>query len=795
MTVMSTDSAHPSRSRKKRGIVRGVLDLITSIWFGVALLVVLFFYCSIGSAVPAVRQLPAMEMTEFEWFHWWPFDTLIALLCISLAVTTIRRIPLRLVTAGVWAIHGGIILLCLGSYLYFGTKIEGDAPIFRRQVVISLPGAKEPARLVCLPGASTSLIAGPDEWQFSIQSTNTDWPILSDEHKGETAYAVNVSVAKTGGESFIRQILAGYPQYTEDVIPGKGRAIKNIGRKLVEEDLSIELNYEPQEYFHVMDTWALYVRRPGEPHWRSRPIADLPRYNDFVSSREDVFVDFPMPTRVLDLEVPPNDTPDALSGESVRVTSYLQYASMTRRWREGDGQLNPVLRVTTPGRDGTPTATDLVAFDRNRSHMGNGLARFVWLENDSDLTGLPTTSVATVDVRVAEKDASLTIPVNERTVAGGSGEFTPFEDTGFSYRIRNVADNLSISGGTVSVAMVDVRTPESTVFTRMVADRAEMTKDLHGDSNDPHAPAQKEAKPLDERISMTYHPASAPLIFVATASEKLYFIHNGPEGRELMKEMTIGQPIEVVPGFAVRADAYMARGVSEVKPFVFPKERRDRDVRSNMSMIRLEVGSGSSVKSYWLPFNQYAFDSDQYTGGGRFAYHPQPIRLSDGSVVEVLFSRERRRLPSPIALEEFELLTHLGGYTGSASTIRNYRSRLRFFEDNQWTAAVPIEVNQPTEHGGYWYFQSTWDPPQRGMAGSGMNYTGVGVGNRNGVHIQLAGCCIAVLGMIFAFYIKPIIIRQRRERSRAKISAGRREDTEREETHSRKPRPVAETAV
>jgi len=108
---------------------------------------------------------------------------------------------------------------------------------------------------------------------------------------------------------------------------------------------------------------------------------------------------------------------------------------------------------------------------------------------------------------------------------------------------------------------------------------------------------------------------------------------------------------------------------------------------------------------------------------------------------------------------------------------------------------VPIEVNQPTEHGGYWYFQSTWDPPQRGMAGSGMNYTGVGVGNRNGVHIQLAGCCIAVLGMIFAFYIKPIIIRQRRERSRAKISAGRREDTEREETHSRKPRPVAETAV
>ncbi len=239
----------------------------------------------------------------------------------------------------------------------------------------------------------------------------------------------------------------------------------------------------------------------------------------------------------------------------------------------------------------------------------------------------------------------------------------------------------------------------------------------------------------------------------------------------------------------------MTHGVSEARPFVFPYERRDRDVRSNMSMIRLEIGSGSSVKSYWLRFNQYAFDSDQYAGSGRFSYNPQRIRLSDGSVVEVMFSRDRRRLPSPIALEAFELLTHVGGYTGSASTVRNYLSRLRFLEDDQWTASVPIQVNQPTEHGGFWYFQSTWDPPQRGMPGSGMNYTGVGVGNRNGVHIQLAGCCIAVAGMIFTFYVKPIIIRQRRERSRAKISAERSEDKDQEETQSREAQPVAGTAM
>ena len=50
------------------------------------------------------------------------------LLCTTLTVVTVRRIPLRLVNAGVWMIHTGIIVLCIGSYYYFGTKVEGDAP-------------------------------------------------------------------------------------------------------------------------------------------------------------------------------------------------------------------------------------------------------------------------------------------------------------------------------------------------------------------------------------------------------------------------------------------------------------------------------------------------------------------------------------------------------------------------------------------------------------------------------------------------------------------------------------------
>ena len=74
-----------------------------------------------------------------------------------------------------------------------------------------------------------------------------------------------------------------------------------------------------------------------------------------------------------------------------------------------------------------------------------------------------------------------------------------------------------------------------------------------------------------------------------------------------------------------------------------------------------------------------------------------------------------------------------------------------------------MSSNNPATMGGFWFFQSTWDPPARGYAG--MNYTGAGVGNRNGVYIQLAGTVIAVSGMLFAFYVKPIIRRNRQNRA------------------------------
>ncbi len=768
-------TAHESR-RPGSGPFAWLLNLFSSVWLGVFWAVLLFIYCSIGSAVPQVRQLPQLEMTEFQWFHWWPFNVLIVLLCTTLINVTVRRIPLRLVNAGVWMIHTGIIVLCIGSFYYFGTKVEGDAPVFRRRLKIEMPGLTKPETMLAVPGNHTSVSVGPDVWRLQIQDTNTEWPILSDEHKGEKAYAVNVMVTPPAGEPYVRQLLVGYPQYTEDVIPGKGRAVKSVGRKLIDENLRLSLEYEPQEYFHIMDTWALFGRRVGETEWSQRPMEGLPRYNDRVSSRDQVFTEpqYSPALRSIDLPVPPSGSGDALGPALVRITGFLPYAQMERRWRDGGERLNPVLQLSVMAENSKEQSYELVAFDPQHSQAAEGNVQFVWLNDASKVDSLPTDSRALLRISVPESKVSLEAPITPQMLGGS---LTPIEGTEFSYRVLDLHDNLSLPGRDrpVSIAVVGVQTPQGS-FRRWVADQPEHTRDLHGEGSDPHA---VDARDADPRIQMTYQPGSAPLIFAAHPGG-LYFAFNGPNGRVIGRGVKSGEVVEIIPGVNVKIDAIWTNAAAETKPYIVPPASRQRNAGESFAMIRLEMDTGRSVQNKWVPFNQYVFPDDEYAYGGRFAYTPERFRLADGTAVEVVFSRQRLKLPSAIAMEDFALDTHIGGYTGSTSTIRNYVSRLRFLDNGQWTEPQPIAVNQPTEHGGYWYFQSMWDKPPQNDPTSGMNYTGLGIGNRQGVHIQLAGCCIAVSGMIFAFYVKPVLKRRRHDQSRARISQGRDEESDEE---------------
>ena len=103
----------------------------------------------------------------------------------------------------------------------------------------------------------------------------------------------------------------------------------------------------------------------------------------------------------------------------------------------------------------------------------------------------------------------------------------------------------------------------------------------------------------------------------------------------------------------------------------------------------------------------------------------------------------------------------------------NWTSEVRFRDGDGWSQIEHVSVNDPRENGGYWYFQAQWDPPdpQRGYAG--LNFTVLGVGNRHGVNVMLLGCCLSVLGMIYAFYVKPVIKRRRQQAVYAEVAKQR----------------------
>jgi hypothetical protein len=259
----TTRLVHPDEVRARANpflhLLSRLLRLFSSIWLGVILLTLLFIYCSIGSSgVPthpnilnpanwvSVRQMRPFELTEFEWFHWWPFDLLIALICINLVVATLRRIPFNIVNLGVWMIHSGIIILALGSVWYFSTKVEGDAPVTRRKLVIEAPGIP-PTSIAALPGATTTVGSGDNAYSLQVIGIDPQWELLSGEKKRQRAYKVSVLVRGRGG-MFIRDLIAGDDSLATDLVASNDpnrpmdRAINVIGKPLVDEALKLTLD-------------------------------------------------------------------------------------------------------------------------------------------------------------------------------------------------------------------------------------------------------------------------------------------------------------------------------------------------------------------------------------------------------------------------------------------------------------------------------------------------------------------------------------------------------------------------
>lgn len=789
--------------------LRWALDLFSSVRFGIVLMVLLFIYMSIGSAgvlYPVhpniftaaswrhqqMRQWPGLEMTEFEWFHWWPFDVLMILIAVTLVVTTLRRIRLSVVNLGVWLIHAGIIILIVGSLIYFGTKVEGDTYLARRSVVISVVDAEgapigEPRTLGIFPGNRITVDEGNQRYEIMVASTDPEWELLTGEDAGERAYSVSLFV-RTPEQSFIRQVIAGHPDYTEDLVSTEDpeqpfqRSVKVSGEKLVEPRLDIALEYEPQEWFYLSNQlgkhWALYLREEGTTEWFQRRVpaaipldptmGGLPLYGDYVADPSDLNLRAgdPVPGGTsLDVAVPSDAPGDPLAGVPLTIDSYLRYAVMQSRWRPGTDAdpLNPLVELDVRIPNQPARFQRLVALDPSEATSDNGAIAFRHVDSDAAFDALR--EPGRLRVSMPELGYDETRPVSELSPSMGWA----VGDSGYELSLFNVQNDIVFSSGSSSVAFVDITTPEGESIRRWVFSDPTLTRDLDESGA---APVGGEAELRVPGLEIEYFPGYGNALLTLVSGpdpERLRVIQATASGEPTISELQVGGAITFPGGVSIGIADHYPRAVLKEAPMIVPENQRQREAGNLMTWIRLALPGGGHR---WLRFQKYLFD-DVSMKLSRYEFAPAVLEIpgADGTVrrIEAVFSRERMRLPVEMVLEKFEIDSNIGGFTGETGSIRDYRSKVRFQDPSGWTDPMPISMNKPVEHDGLWFFQSQWDPPEPArsseeLGSKGLNYTVLGVGNRNGVVTQLVGCIIAVAGMIYAFYVKPAIKRRRRDR-------------------------------
>jgi ResB-like family len=125
-----------------------------------------------------------------------------------------------------------------------------------------------------------------------------------------------------------------------------------------------------------------------------------------------------------------------------------------------------------------------------------------------------------------------------------------------------------------------------------------------------------------------------------------------------------------------------------------------------------------------------------------------------------------RPLPVSLLLKNFEMVPYSGGMATSNTMFRDFKSTLELTDGDGHVETDETSLNSPIyyDHGNWIFFQAGYDP-------DGQSST-IGVGNRPGVVVMLSGCVMIVLGLLYAFYVKPVVIR--RMKAKAMERAGRK---------------------
>lgn len=642
-----------------------------------------------------LRRLPAFEMTEGEFYAWWPLRIVLILFVINMTMATVRRIEFKFVNIGVLTVHSGIVLLTLGSIHYQNLKQEGD---------------------VLLLAGPTPSVPGPTVTSFMDRSKPALW-------------------ARLNGRPWSAMPIDGLPRYND------------YGDGLSQRELSLELPAIPPgeggepidlrivgfgSYVEFQEGWTPRDQAPesGTP----QPILDL----DVLSSIDESNEDEP-PRTVAHLRIPAGDPAERV----VNVGGALQIEHVPpddRRWSWLGATIDTTIpfALATKNNDGAYVATAVT----------------------------PGSIVVANGFKASVRSIHPTPPF-------------PIITPGYE-------------GATSSVAILDVESPNGESFERWVFHRyPELNQDIWGSRDD----GRPDRRPADPNLDIALIDANSLHVFVR-GDEAIVRAPGGAVSR--FDELAMGDLIPLAPKVSLRVTERWPHAERIVRPFIVPPTERQRDFigTHDRAAIAVELaGGGAWSQVVWLPFGRFM---NVAMGNER------TIELPDGRTLRLAFSRAPRSLPGiGLQLVDFEMIPY-----PHSDIPRDYVSEVRVRDLSREDSATHItRLNRPLIHRApfhwdderpmvanaltaavqviapnrYKFSQAGWDAEGWRETAAQVetgeldrpraSFTILGVGNNPGIHIIAIGGVMICVGTPWAFYVKPWLLRRKRDQLKREHAA------------------------
>ena len=384
----------------------------------------------------------------------------------------------------------------------------------------------------------------------------------------------------------------------------------------------------------------------------------------------------------------------------------------------------------------------------------------------------------------------LTVVYNDqrRELSVQPGQTYTLDDLGVTLDISSFVPNWTTIDGQwrgAALLMKVTTTGSGRTFNRMVLDGPEVQTDFDIDDPSGGPLGKRLTTPIDPNLTVLYR-FSDPLRLMPTevaqrrmlvTTDESEVLGEGvggiasptsgrtPDTRDTVIEVgpapagPMGRP--AAPGASLRLaierfdDLRPNRKLTEV-----PRELRDRNAGQmgifQVLLVRLSAGQWST--EVYVPYQQWALESGW---GGPQILIPgaeAPLSLRLGNTVW--------SMPARIRLDRFEAIPYPGGEVSASQFMRDFRSHLTIVNREGRTETGTARMNEPHyyDNGRWLFYQAQWDPEAQA-------FTVLGVGNRPGVWIMTLGCVMIGFGLLWAFYLKPVIIRRMKEKALAAAAA------------------------